>query len=753
MDGLAREHPDLVRRVIAEAWLRTDDVPATLGTVTLRPHQIEAARRIRALLAQSGGALLCDEVGLGKTYVALAVARFHGRPLVVAPASLHDMWLAAAVRANVGIRFLSTESLSRRAVRPCDHDFLIVDEAHRFRTPSTARYGSLARLAARTPVLLVSATPLHNSAADMTALLTMFLGSAARILSPAKVAKHVVRRRQHEVESAFPHVYATVRIALPHDRSRLRLLLKLPPPTPARDGGAADAIIAHTLVRVWASSDAALRQGLCRRLAKAVAIRHALESGRYPTRRELAAWTYADGAVQFGFAQILAPTAQAEDADLLDTVRAHESALVALIASVPRESSLDAARVERLRALRRSHASAKIVAFSQFAATVEMYYRGLARGGSVAMLTSRGARIASGSITRGEALRRFAPTAAGAPRPQRREEITLLIATDLLSEGVNLQDASVVVHLDLPWTAATLEQRVGRVARLGSENPEVFAYAFEPPASSERILRAETIIRGKAELVETHLGASRIPPLFTRPTDLPRTDVEDDEAIRRALASWTAQQASIDESPAVCAAVTAASDGFLALVTVRGKPALLAGCGRTLSTGCRIVRNVIDSASGEPTPISALEVRTAVDHIRRWIDGELASDDAGKSSVGPAVLAGRLTTRLARYLAACPRHERTRFSARIAAVHARLQSPLTLGVEREIEDLLGPELRAQEFMNKLEQIIGPSDAAASDSAFSLRALLILRRQESPDNTHWEPSSECGSDGFGVGSRR
>ena len=46
--------------------------------------------------------------------------------------------------------------------------------------------------------------------------------------------------------------------------------------------------------------------------------------------------------------------------------------------------------------------------------------------------------------------------------------VDLLIATDLLSEGLNLQDASVVVHLDLPWTAARLTQRIGRVWRVGA---------------------------------------------------------------------------------------------------------------------------------------------------------------------------------------------------------------------------------------------------------------------------------------------
>ncbi len=48
-------------------------------------------------------------------------------------------------------------------------------------------------------------------------------------------------------------------------------------------------------------------------------------------------------------------------------------------------------------------------------------------------------------------------------------EIEILISTDALSEGVNLQDANAVVNYDLPWNPMTIVQRVGRVNRIGNE--------------------------------------------------------------------------------------------------------------------------------------------------------------------------------------------------------------------------------------------------------------------------------------------
>src|SRR4051812_22748307 len=111
---------DQVRAIIADAVLgggpRVDE---RLGGIALRPHQIEAVGRIRPMLAAHGGALLADHVGLGKTYVALAIAHTYKHVIVVAPAALRDMWLDAAGHANCDITTITTQTLSQHGV-PAD---------------------------------------------------------------------------------------------------------------------------------------------------------------------------------------------------------------------------------------------------------------------------------------------------------------------------------------------------------------------------------------------------------------------------------------------------------------------------------------------------------------------------------------------------------------------------------------------------------------------------------------------------------
>ena len=111
------------------------------------------------------------------------------------------------------------------------------------------------------------------------------------------------------------------------------------------------------------------------------------------------------------------------------------------------------------------------------------------------------------ALSRADALARFAPVATGAREPPAAERIDLLIATDLLSEGVNLHDASVVVHLDLPWTSARLAQRVGRSRRLGARHATTSVYAFAPPAAADALLRQEQRLRDKLHAAARVTGA------------------------------------------------------------------------------------------------------------------------------------------------------------------------------------------------------------------------------------------------------
>jgi hypothetical protein len=84
-------------------------------------------------------------------------------------------------------------------------------------------------------------------------------------------------------------------------------------------------------------------------------------------------------------------------------------------------------------------------------------------------------------------------------------EIRVLVATDVLSEGQNLQDCHIVVNYDLPWAIIRLIQRAGRVDRIGQKSDKIYCYSFLPEDGLETILdlrhRLQERIKENAEAV------------------------------------------------------------------------------------------------------------------------------------------------------------------------------------------------------------------------------------------------------------
>ena len=85
------------------------------------------------------------------------------------------------------------------------------------------------------------------------------------------------------------------------------------------------------------------------------------------------------------------------------------------------------------------------------------------------------------------------------------KELRVMISTDVLSEGQNLQDAHIVVNFDLPWALIRLVQRAGRVDRLGQKSNEILCYSFLPEEGIEQIIKLrdklKTRIKQNAEVV------------------------------------------------------------------------------------------------------------------------------------------------------------------------------------------------------------------------------------------------------------
>ena len=132
------------------------DTPWRIGEITLHPHQQRAAHRLDLLMRIHGGAMLADATGLGKTFVALAIAARFERVLVVAPASLADAWRRSTTRTGVNARFISFERLSRGLSSGVGTpELVIIDEAHHLRNTRTRRYAAAAELCDRTQVDLL----------------------------------------------------------------------------------------------------------------------------------------------------------------------------------------------------------------------------------------------------------------------------------------------------------------------------------------------------------------------------------------------------------------------------------------------------------------------------------------------------------------------------------------------------------------------------------------------------------------------
>lgn len=739
VDASAADVLDAIARVIV-----SDDMsPTRIGSVTLHPHQREGADRVRRIIDRHGGALLCDAVGVGKTYIALAVAHRFERTVIVAPAVLRDMWLRAVAATGVRATFVSVESLGRGRSRIPGAPFVIVDEAHHLRNPATRRYDAAARLCASACTLLLTATPLHNTRRDLAALVALFAGVRAHAWTDEELTSVVVRRDQAVVAPrGMPRVeHAPVCTVSSGDERVLDELLALPPPVPPADGGDAGPLVAHSLVRQWASSSAALAGALRRRIARGRALLAALDDGRYPSRAELREWVCTEESVQLAFTQMLV-TSPASDPALRVALDRHVDALATLLRRVEADVAVDDERATLVHRICARHPGRRVVAFTCYQDTAEMLYRALRSRARSALLTARGGVVAGGRLSREETLTRFAPEASGRRRVADHERIDLLIATDLLSEGVNLQDASIAIHLDLPWTSARLTQRIGRVARLGSRHDVVTAYTFRPSPRAEAIVHAAQIVQRKALLATRILGATpdlagAPPTLASMPDAQPSTPLECAETIQRLLRRCrrrdTTREAPRDDTvPVARINVPGAreiDERALVACLIDGAPQLVVVERSVVRTSIHTVLAALEMALGGVAngKMDAAKVAPIVRVVEAWHARRSAARDAGvelpmsDGRVRAALRARRHAIgRLDGVVSATPFAHRAAAAARAATLRGIAAEPMPLGVERM---LYADE--ATDIATTLDHAAIARASAADQHGLRIVALLLL----------------------------
>ena len=147
----------------------------------------------------------------------------------------------------------------------------------------------------------------------------------------------------------------------------------------------------------------------------------------------------------------------------------------------------------------------KLLVFTTFKDTAEYLDENLADlaselGLNMAMVSGDVTRTASGPNNFNAILTNFAPRAHG--QANSTNEIDLLIATDCISEGQNLQDCDTVLNYDIHWNPVRIIQRFGRIDRIGSRNESVRMINYWPTKDMEVYLRLQSRVQARMALAD-----------------------------------------------------------------------------------------------------------------------------------------------------------------------------------------------------------------------------------------------------------
>ena len=148
----------------------------------------------------------------------------------------------------------------------------------------------------------------------------------------------------------------------------------------------------------------------------------------------------------------------------------------------------------------------KVIVFSYFSDTIKYLERALPGLVEIDNFVERSAFVTGGLTNIEQVTRRFAPRAKKHTMSENEKELDFLFATDVLSEGQNLQDAGTLVNYDLHWNPVRMIQRNGRINRMGSEFPEVFIANMKPEDNLEACLKLLNRLNRKINTIKHTIG-------------------------------------------------------------------------------------------------------------------------------------------------------------------------------------------------------------------------------------------------------
>ena len=438
-----------------------------LHDVELLEHQLRTARTVLRRLR--GRALLCDEVGLGKTIEAgiileeLVVRGLARRVLILTPPSLVEQW-QGEMRRKFGLDFIvhddpgfreqgaqawamhdriiasyhtAKREPHRAAILKQEWDLVIVDEVHHFRNRTTLLWQMASELR-RKYILLLTATPVQNDLEELFNLVTLLQPG---LLSTARsFQRQFVDRRDKLLPRNVDELHRLLaEVMVRNRRSTVGLALTRR--------------IAKTHLVTLSDPERALYDDVSRFVRQHLSVP---SDGTLRAKRALSRMSLITLQKELGSAsQAAVPTLERIALD--ERIPPAERETLARLADTARTLT-DHSKANRLLALLKDFPD-KMVVFTQFRATQQWLQKRLRDAGEKVVVFHGGLL----RLEKEEAIRRF------------QGEARILLSTDAGSEGRNLQFCNAVCNFDLPWNPMKIEQRVGRLSRIG-QTRDVFVF-------------------------------------------------------------------------------------------------------------------------------------------------------------------------------------------------------------------------------------------------------------------------------------
>lgn len=411
--------------------------------IQLRENQYQAVQWAEDVLRQEGGILFSDAPGFGKSYQAIALAQRLGlRPVVFAPRALVPMWENLLERYRITGRVHRYGEL-RRDLAPCipDQHAIIVDEAHHFVNPKTQRYHDLAQSVFGIPTILLTATPFQNRLVDALHLLALFSGEARWVLDrPALwvsgvtslMARLSTGQTRRQLRPVVRHTYS---VDAPVDMLK-RLAMAL------CTDGESYALTLHWLLSSYLSSHSAWTHAyhyLKRYIHESLlATRTGKSIPRAQFRRD-----FPDGQRAFSFL-LEESHGESKEVKLQRALNELQRAYT-YMDHQPQRSWAWLKQLDR-----------PVVVFSRYVSTVD----------EIAFQLRASTRIVrwKGSGVEANFPLQSAPLSSQLAN-------TILVATDVAAEGIDLRSCHTLVHADLHWNPHRTTQREGRVRRDTTQDP------------------------------------------------------------------------------------------------------------------------------------------------------------------------------------------------------------------------------------------------------------------------------------------